>query len=157
MFSFYNSFFFPFSEFRSQLPHEGGAFYSSDTMDTVRKYYKDAWPPVLNAATLWLCHGGFEETSKLSTKNLPHNLLNYIAQSNRSTEEINSNFFHLIFGNYEFIIYSNKFICIIFHNLDSELFYVNILTSFYAVLFFFFVFFSYLIINLNMHIAFFFL
>ncbi|XP_035216852.1 HEAT repeat-containing protein 5B-like isoform X2 [Stegodyphus dumicola] len=85
-------------EFRSQLPHEGGAFYSSDTMDTVRKFYKDTWPPVLNAATLWLCHGGFEETCKASTSNLPRNLHSYLVQSNRTPDEINADFFHLIFG-----------------------------------------------------------
>ncbi|KAG8183923.1 hypothetical protein JTE90_029028 [Oedothorax gibbosus] len=85
-------------EFRSQLPHEGGAFYTSDTMDTVRKFYKDTWPPVLNAATLWLCDGGFEETSKSVVSNLPRNLLTYVMQSNRSIEDTNSDFFHLIFG-----------------------------------------------------------
>lgn len=85
-------------EFRSQLPHEGGAFYSSDTMDTVRKFYRDAWPPVLNAATLWLCHGGFEETGRASSTSLPHNLQNYVAQNNKSFDEINSDYFHLIFG-----------------------------------------------------------
>ncbi|XP_055929916.1 HEAT repeat-containing protein 5B-like isoform X2 [Argiope bruennichi] len=85
-------------EFRSQLPHEGGAFYSSDTMDTVRKFYKDTWPPVLNAATLWLCNGGFEETGRTSVPNLPRNLHTYVVQSNKSTEEINADYFHLVFG-----------------------------------------------------------
>lgn len=86
------------SEFRSQLPHEGGAFYSSDTMDTVRKFYKDTWPSVLNAATLWLCNGGFEETGRNSIPNLPRNLHTYVVQSNKSIEEINADYFHLVFG-----------------------------------------------------------
>lgn len=68
-------------------------------MDTVRKYYKDTWPPVLNAAALWLCNGGFEETSKSGVSNLPRNLLTYVMQSNRSVEDTNADFFHLIFGN----------------------------------------------------------
>ncbi|GFS31362.1 HEAT repeat-containing protein 5B [Nephila pilipes] len=85
-------------EFRSQLPHEGGAFYSSDTMDTVRKYYKDTWPPVLNAATLWLCNGGFEETGKIGIADLPRNLHSYVVQPNKSIEEVNTDYFHLVFG-----------------------------------------------------------
>ncbi|XP_054715706.1 HEAT repeat-containing protein 5B-like [Uloborus diversus] len=86
------------SEFRSQLPHEGGAFYSSDTIDTVRKYYQSTWPPVLNAATLWLCCGGFELTGENPTQSLPRNLKTYVAQSNKSANEINSDYFHLVFG-----------------------------------------------------------
>ncbi|GFQ67675.1 HEAT repeat-containing protein 5B [Trichonephila clavata] len=85
-------------EFRSQLPHEGGAFYSSDTMDTVRKFYKDTWPPVLNAATLWLCNGGFEETGKIGIADLPRNLHSYVVQPNKNIEEVNTDYFHLVFG-----------------------------------------------------------
>ena len=41
-------------EFSSQLPHSGGAFYSSEAMDSVRQYYRQAWTPMLYAAALWL-------------------------------------------------------------------------------------------------------
>ena len=41
-------------EFSSQLPHAGGAFYSTETMDNVRGYYRRAWAPILYALALWL-------------------------------------------------------------------------------------------------------
>lgn len=41
-------------EFNSQLPHEGGAFYTSSTIDSSRNHYKNAWPPILYALSLWL-------------------------------------------------------------------------------------------------------
>lgn len=43
-----------FIEFNSQLPHEGGAFYTSSTIDSSRNHYKNAWPPILYALSLWL-------------------------------------------------------------------------------------------------------
>lgn len=43
-----------FAEFNSQLPHEGGAFYTSSTIDSSRNHYKNAWPPILYALSLWL-------------------------------------------------------------------------------------------------------
>lgn len=42
------------SEFSSQLPHDGGAFYTTDTMEAARPYYSLSWPPMLHAAALWL-------------------------------------------------------------------------------------------------------
>lgn len=42
-------------EFSSQLPHDGGAFYTSDTIEEARPIYRDSWPPILHAAILWLC------------------------------------------------------------------------------------------------------
>ncbi|KAK9498320.1 hypothetical protein O3M35_002979 [Rhynocoris fuscipes] len=41
-------------EFASQLPHDGGAFYTTDTMDSCRPHYSASWPPLLHAAALWL-------------------------------------------------------------------------------------------------------
>ncbi|XP_014249011.1 HEAT repeat-containing protein 5B isoform X1 [Cimex lectularius] len=41
-------------EFASQLPHDGGAFYTMDTMDSCRPHYAASWPPLLHAASLWL-------------------------------------------------------------------------------------------------------
>ncbi|XP_063873685.1 HEAT repeat-containing protein 5B-like [Scylla paramamosain] len=47
-------------EFSSQLPHDGGAFYSNESIENVRPYYRSAWPPMLYAAALWLSSGGFD-------------------------------------------------------------------------------------------------
>ncbi|XP_054152943.1 HEAT repeat-containing protein 5B-like isoform X2 [Oppia nitens] len=47
-------------EFSSQLPHEGGAFYTSDTIEIARPRYRASWPPILHAAALWLCSNGFK-------------------------------------------------------------------------------------------------
>lgn len=41
-------------EFASQLPHDGGAFYTTDTMDSCRPHYAASWPPLLHAVALWL-------------------------------------------------------------------------------------------------------
>lgn len=49
-----------FSEFSSQLPHDGGAFYTTDTMESCRPHYAATWPPVLHAAALWLNATGFK-------------------------------------------------------------------------------------------------
>ncbi len=64
-------------EFSSQLPHDGGAFYTSDTIETARPRYRASWPPILHAAALWLCSTGFELNSKPNT---------------------NAEHFHLLFG-----------------------------------------------------------
>lgn len=48
------------SEFASQLPHDGGAFYTTDTMESCRPHYAATWPPVLHAAALWLNATGFK-------------------------------------------------------------------------------------------------
>ncbi|RWS17916.1 HEAT repeat-containing protein 5B-like protein [Dinothrombium tinctorium] len=64
-------------EFSSQLPHDGGAFYTSDTVELARPQYRNSWPPILHAAALWLCSQGF---------NVEENL------------EENSIYFHLLFG-----------------------------------------------------------
>ena len=47
---------FKFLEFGPQLPPEGGTFYTHDAADLSRPYYKLSWPPLLQAAALWLGH-----------------------------------------------------------------------------------------------------
>lgn len=37
-------------EFASQLPHDGGAFYTNDTMNSSKPHYLSAWPQILYAA-----------------------------------------------------------------------------------------------------------
>lgn len=80
-------------EFCSQLPHDGGAFYTSDTMESVRRYYKEAWPPILHAAVLWLCHGGFVDETKSANENS-------LQQKNEEkfSDNITSDNFHLLLG-----------------------------------------------------------
>lgn len=42
------------SEFSAQLPAEGGAYFTPESADSVRVYYKSAWPPILLATSTWL-------------------------------------------------------------------------------------------------------
>ncbi|XP_074597132.1 HEAT repeat-containing protein 5B isoform X2 [Brevipalpus obovatus] len=37
------------------LPHDGGAFFTFDTIEVARTIYRNSWPPILHAAGLWLC------------------------------------------------------------------------------------------------------
>ncbi|XP_041645495.1 HEAT repeat-containing protein 5B isoform X2 [Cheilinus undulatus] len=47
------------AEFSSQLPADGGAFYTPETIDTARLHYRSSWAPVLHAVALWLSSTGF--------------------------------------------------------------------------------------------------
>uniref|UniRef100_A0A8C5ETH7 HEAT repeat-containing protein 5B n=1 Tax=Gouania willdenowi TaxID=441366 RepID=A0A8C5ETH7_GOUWI len=47
------------AEFSSQLPPDGGAFYTPETIDTARLHYRSSWAPVLHAVALWLNNTGF--------------------------------------------------------------------------------------------------
>ncbi|XP_050534619.1 HEAT repeat-containing protein 5B isoform X3 [Daktulosphaira vitifoliae] len=58
------------SEFSSQLPHEGGAFYTSSTIDSSRNYYKNSWPPILYALSLWMNSNDFKERNENLDKEL---------------------------------------------------------------------------------------
>ncbi|XP_039288533.1 HEAT repeat-containing protein 5B isoform X2 [Nilaparvata lugens] len=53
-------------EFASQLPHDGGAFYTADTMESCRPHYAATWPPLLHAAALWLNTTGFSSNDNAS-------------------------------------------------------------------------------------------
>ncbi len=90
-------------EFKSQLPFDGGAFYSHDTIDLARPHYKSTWPPILQAAAIWLSYGlGFA-----STTTSPRQDNDAAAASasddqkesdNKSPEEINKDRLHLLLG-----------------------------------------------------------
>lgn len=62
------------AEFSSQLPPDGGAFYTPETIDTARLHYRSSWAPVLHAVALWLSSTEFgadvekEEESSASSK-----------------------------------------------------------------------------------------
>uniref|UniRef100_A0A3Q3VL01 LAA1-like C-terminal TPR repeats domain-containing protein n=1 Tax=Mola mola TaxID=94237 RepID=A0A3Q3VL01_MOLML len=58
------------AEFSSQLPPDGGAFYTPETIDTARLHYRSSWAPVLHAVALWLSSTGFragEEKEEVPT------------------------------------------------------------------------------------------
>ncbi|KAM6997779.1 LOW QUALITY PROTEIN: HEAT repeat-containing protein 5B [Tautogolabrus adspersus] len=58
------------AEFSSQLPPDGGAFYTPETIDTARLHYRGSWAPVLHAVALWLSSTGFgagEEKEEISS------------------------------------------------------------------------------------------
>lgn len=76
-------------EFGSQLPHDGGAFYTNDTMESSRPYYVASWPPILHAAALWLNSGSFK-TEPINNDNALNN--------NPSDNNMNADKFHLLFG-----------------------------------------------------------
>lgn len=84
-------------EFASQLPHDGGAFYTTDTMNSSKPHYLGAWPQILYAASLWLNSTGFhldsteeskkeEETEKMTNNNPV------------SHGSVRADRFHLVFG-----------------------------------------------------------
>uniref|UniRef100_L7LUE3 LAA1-like C-terminal TPR repeats domain-containing protein n=1 Tax=Rhipicephalus pulchellus TaxID=72859 RepID=L7LUE3_RHIPC len=97
------------AEFSSQLPHDGGAFYTSDTVESARPHYRDAWPPILHAASLWLTQGGGFEgglhqeapPDGLGTGGLRggESFLHLSRSSQSQTpQEINRDWFYLLFG-----------------------------------------------------------
>ncbi|XP_072293434.1 HEAT repeat-containing protein 5B isoform X2 [Eucyclogobius newberryi] len=59
------------AEFSSQLPPEGGAFYTPETIDTARLHYRSSWAPVLHAVALWLNSTGFGVEDKLESPSAP--------------------------------------------------------------------------------------
>lgn len=81
------------AEFASQLPHDGGAFYTNDTIDSSRPHYGASWPPILHAAALWLNSGGYKSIQK--TKEL-----NNDNAVNNNPSDPGSDKFHLLFGMY---------------------------------------------------------
>lgn len=76
------------AEFASQLPHDGGAFYTHDTMESSRPHYAASWPPILYAAALWLNAGGYKK--EVNNDNAVNN--------NPSTDSNINDKFHLLFG-----------------------------------------------------------
>ncbi|KAG5327693.1 HTR5B protein, partial [Pseudoatta argentina] len=91
-------------EFSSQLPHDGGAFYTTDTMESARPHYVESWAPILHAATLWLNARGFEmgdsnqekATTNLTNNNNRNN--NNNDETTASKTNTNVERFHLLFG-----------------------------------------------------------
>uniref|UniRef100_A0A8D1BMJ4 HEAT repeat-containing protein 5B n=1 Tax=Sus scrofa TaxID=9823 RepID=A0A8D1BMJ4_PIG len=96
------------AEFASQLPPDGGAFYTPETIDTARLHYRNSWAPILHAVALWLNSTGFTcsesaeaaAVSGLQKRSTPVNL-NQASESTpsaKSLPEINKDRMHLILG-----------------------------------------------------------
>uniref|UniRef100_A0A8C8SCT0 HEAT repeat-containing protein 5B n=1 Tax=Pelusios castaneus TaxID=367368 RepID=A0A8C8SCT0_9SAUR len=97
-------------EFASQLPPDGGAFYTPETIDTARLHYRNSWAPILHAVALWLNSAGFNasELSEEGTVAMPNSqkcassiMLNQAPGTPPTTQslpEINKDRMHLILG-----------------------------------------------------------
>uniref|UniRef100_A0A3Q1M3S3 HEAT repeat-containing protein 5B n=1 Tax=Bos taurus TaxID=9913 RepID=A0A3Q1M3S3_BOVIN len=96
------------AEFASQLPPDGGAFYTPETIDTARLHYRNSWAPILHAVALWLNSTGFTcsesaeaaAISALQKRSIPVNLsqASGAIPSAKSLAEINKDRMHLILG-----------------------------------------------------------
>lgn len=91
-------------EYSSQLPHDGGAFYTPETMNSSKSHYTTCWPPIMYAASLWLNSGGFdviEEKSSDDKDNLENNNFKTMEKTNQnkiSHGSLGADRFHLLFG-----------------------------------------------------------
>ncbi|XP_038637209.1 HEAT repeat-containing protein 5A isoform X2 [Scyliorhinus canicula] len=93
-------------EYADQFPAEGGAFYTSETIEGARPHYYNSWVPILHATALWLNSTGFividpdEGSSRLSRPVTPTMLGHEFTSANvvASPEDVNTDRFHLILG-----------------------------------------------------------
>uniref|UniRef100_H0VKU8 HEAT repeat containing 5B n=1 Tax=Cavia porcellus TaxID=10141 RepID=H0VKU8_CAVPO len=96
------------AEFSSQLPPDGGAFYTPETIDTARLHYRNSWAPILHAVALWLNSTGFTcsestEASAVSGSQkrsaaVSLNQPSGATANAKSLPEINKDRMHLILG-----------------------------------------------------------
>lgn len=56
------------AEFQSQLPRDGGSFYTTDTINSSKPHYMSSWPPILYASALWLRDEGFARHQETQTQ-----------------------------------------------------------------------------------------
>lgn len=84
------------SEYSSQLPHDGGAFYTPDTINSSKPHYQSSWPQILYAASLWLNSGGFDLGLKPNTSAADNN--NELKVQTISHGSLSADRFHLLFG-----------------------------------------------------------
>uniref|UniRef100_H3DGW4 HEAT repeat-containing protein 5B n=1 Tax=Tetraodon nigroviridis TaxID=99883 RepID=H3DGW4_TETNG len=88
------------AEFSSQLPPEGGAFYTPETIDTARLHYRGSWAPVLHAVALWLSSTGFGAAEgKEEVSSAKNSAITQTASFNtKSSEESVEDRMHLMLG-----------------------------------------------------------
>ena len=82
-------------EFSSQLPPDGGTFFSINVMDVVRPYYEANWSALLHAAAIWLKMNSKKEEAKQS---LPQPLLSGSGSGAFSPLAGGMDDFHLVLG-----------------------------------------------------------
>ncbi|EDM03384.1 similar to RIKEN cDNA D930036F22 gene (predicted) [Rattus norvegicus] len=93
------------AEFASQLPVEGGAFYTAETSKSATPHYHNSWALILHAAALWLTSTGFadpdEGGANLSRPVTPTSMCQGSSSSGpavKSPEDVYTDRFHLILG-----------------------------------------------------------
>ncbi|XP_035183618.1 HEAT repeat-containing protein 5A isoform X5 [Oxyura jamaicensis] len=94
------------SEYASQLPAEGGTFYTAETIENARLHYYNSWALILYATALWLTTTGFivvdpdEGVTNLSRPVTPTTMCqdSSTRPSVKSPEDVNTDRFHLILG-----------------------------------------------------------
>ncbi|KAM5242311.1 HEAT repeat-containing protein 5A isoform 7-T7 [Hipposideros larvatus] len=94
------------SEFASQLPAEGGAFYTAETSENAKLHYYSSWALILHATALWLTSTGFvvadpdEGASNLSRPVTPTSMCQGSSSGAtvKSPEDVYTDRFHLILG-----------------------------------------------------------
>ncbi|NWH78927.1 HTR5A protein, partial [Piaya cayana] len=94
------------SEYSSQLPVEGGAFYTAETIENARPHYYNSWALILYATALWLTSTGFivadpdEGVTNLSRPVTPTTMCQDSSTRPmvKSPEDVNTDRFHLILG-----------------------------------------------------------
>uniref|UniRef100_A0A8C3QKU5 HEAT repeat-containing protein 5A n=1 Tax=Cyanoderma ruficeps TaxID=181631 RepID=A0A8C3QKU5_9PASS len=104
-------------EYASQLPAEGGTFYTAETIENARPHYYNSWALILYATALWLTSTGFivvdpdEGVTNLSRPVTPTTMCQDSSTRPlvKSPEDVNTDRFHLILENansYDFINYT---------------------------------------------------
>ncbi|XP_047650433.1 HEAT repeat-containing protein 5A isoform X6 [Phacochoerus africanus] len=94
------------SEFASQLPVEGGAFYTAETSENAKLHYYHSWALILHATALWLTSTGFvvadpdEGAPNLSRPVTPTSMCQGSSSEAtvKSPEDVYTERFHLILG-----------------------------------------------------------
>ncbi|XP_038612606.1 HEAT repeat-containing protein 5A isoform X2 [Tachyglossus aculeatus] len=93
-------------EFASQLPIEGGAFYTAETSENAKLHYHNSWAVILHATALWLTSTGFiiadpdDGAANLSRPVTPTTMCQGSSSgaAAKSPEDVNTDRFHLILG-----------------------------------------------------------
>uniref|UniRef100_A0A8C5T9X6 HEAT repeat-containing protein 5A n=1 Tax=Malurus cyaneus samueli TaxID=2593467 RepID=A0A8C5T9X6_9PASS len=93
-------------EYASQLPTEGGTFYTAETIENARPHYYSSWALILYATSLWLTSTGFivvdpdEGVTNLSRPVTPTTMCQDSSTRPlvKSPEDVNTDRFHLILG-----------------------------------------------------------
>lgn len=104
------------SEYSSQLPTDGGAFYHPDTIETARQHYKKSWPPILYALCVWLKEKGLGDPMGEKSgerEGVPHTVGPLSLQpanvpANMKPQSLNQDRFYLILGESSQVV---KFSC----------------------------------------------